>query len=217
MENEPSEERHRCHGRNDARFVRIGADGRDDALAEGVAEPYEERTPHGSAHERQRREYRVRHPENSGRNRNEVTHYRDEAAEKGVEFVVLIEKRFGFLVFFFLDEKVFAVFFDERFADVLTKQVVGGRSEKASRASGENREVRIEFSRGGHVSRRNHHEFRRNREKTGFERHQKEYPSVRKTAEGVDNGFYELCEQGRFRLFKYGTTALRTRRSKSEP
>lgn len=200
MEHEPEDERHYRERSNDIGFVRIFHDRGEDAFAESEAEPGQESAPDGRPREGEAREYRVRHAENARRNRNKVADYGNEASEKGVETVVLIEKRLRFFVFLTVDEEILSVFLDERLSYVFAEEIVRRGSKKASEAAGEHNEKGVELPCRGQVSGRNHDEFRRNGKQARFERHEKENPGVRKSAEGVDDGFYEVREQGVFGL-----------------
>lgn len=178
MEDEPEHERDYGERSDDIGLVGVFHDRGEDVFAESETEPGQKRAPDGRSREGETSEYRVRHAEDASRNRDQVADYRNETPEKGIEPVVLVEKRFGFLVLFTIDEEVLAVFFDERFADVLAEQVVRRSAREASESTHENYEDRVEFSGRGKVTGRDHDELRGNGKEARFERHEKEYSGV---------------------------------------
>ena len=93
-------------------------------LSEIVAECYEDPAPEGGPDECDRDKMRHRHTKNTSRDRDEMTHYREESSDEGVDPIILQEEIFGSLVLLWSDEDIFAIFREKYLAEPLPEDEI---------------------------------------------------------------------------------------------
>src|SRR5436190_8520926 len=117
-------------------------------LAEEVADPRQNCTPHGGPNGGIADELWQRHAMQPGRNRNEMPDYGKQPSDERADFAVLREEPLGAQQILLAQEDVFAVALNQRPADQAGAVVIRERADDAAHDAAQQRDAEVHLTLG---------------------------------------------------------------------